>query len=100
MKLWIAKVLREWIHQSHLEDERKNKLGLAMPMETSAASQPQPPHARFGLLQVMNGKVLEVCTYKHNPHGPDWTTTYWILNEEQPLAEQLAVVMKLKGLEK
>jgi hypothetical protein len=61
---------------------------------------PQEPHFRFGVLSVMNGRVLEVCTHKRNPHGPDWTTTYWVLNEQQPLAEQLAVVMTMKGLEK
>lgn len=68
--------------------------------EVSAGAEPQTPHCRFGVLEVMNGKVLEVCTYKRNPHGPDWTTTYWILNDEQPLAEQIAVVMTMKGLSK
>ena len=80
----------------------KSQLGAvtAGPYENEAASDPQKPHCRFGVLQVMNGKVLEVCTYKRNPHGPDWSTTYWILNEEQTLAEQLAVVMTMKGMEK
>jgi hypothetical protein len=54
----------------------------------------------MGALTVMNGKLLEVSTYKRNPNGPDWTTDYWILTEDQPLSEQIAVVMKLKGLEK
>ncbi len=80
----------------------KSQLGTATagPYENEAGSDPQKPHARFGVLQVMNGRVLEVCTYNRNPHGPDWTTTYWILNGEQPLAEQLAVVMTMKGMEK
>lgn len=80
----------------------KSPLGtvVAGPYENEAGSAPQTPHCRFGVLQVMNGKVLEICTYKRNPHGPDWSTTYWILNEEQTLAEQLAVVMTMKGMEK
>jgi hypothetical protein len=100
MKLWIGRMLRGLINRASIEDDRKNRLGLAMPVEVNASSASQTPHARFGMLQVMNGKVLEVCTYKFNPNGPDWTTTYWILNEEQPLADQLAVVMTMKGLEK
>ena len=95
MKMWIGKMLRRLINEAN----KKELVGIPL-TEQSAGSVPQQPHDRFGILQVMNGKVLEVCTYKPNPHGPDWTTTYWILNEEQPLAEQLAVVMKLKGLEK
>lgn len=80
----------------------KSSLGTAIPgpYENEAGSDPQKPHCRFGVLQVMNGRVLEVCTYKRNPHGPDWSTTYWILNDEQPLADQLAVVMTMKGMEK
>ena len=51
-------------------------------------------------MEVMNGKLLEVCSFKRNPHGPDWTTTYWVLNNEQTLAEQIAVVLAMKGLAK
>jgi len=81
--------------------ERKNRdrVTLGVP-EVSAHSEPQAPHTRIGVLEVMNGKLLEVCSFKRNPHGPDWMTTYWILNDEQPLAEQIAVVMAMKGLEK
>ena len=86
-----------------LDDRRRKKeqgVTLRGVAEVSAHSDPQTPHCRFGVMEVMNGKVLEVCTYKRNPHGPDWTTTYWILNNEQPIAEQIAVVMTMKGLSK
>ena len=93
MRKWV----RSWLFKD--SDERvKARLGLQID-ETNAASQPEMPHCRFGVLNVMNGKVLEVCTFKRNPRGPDWITTYWILNEEQSLAEQIAVVMTMKGLE-
>ena len=94
MRAW----LRRWLFGDSHEVIRA-RLGMDVG-ETNAGSQPEMPHVRFGMLDVMNGKVLEVCSFKRNPHGPDWTTTYWILNEEQPLSEQIAVVMKLKGLSK
>ena len=93
----MRKWLRNWLFKDS-EERVKMRLGLDT-CETNASSQPEAPHARFGVLNVMNGKVLEVCTFKRNPHGPDWSTTYWILNEEQSLAEQLAVVMTMKNLE-
>lgn len=83
--------------------ERKKREGVTLsnqPIEVSGHSEPQTSHTRIGVLEVMNGKVLEVCSFKRNPHGPDWVTTYWILNDEQPLAEQIAVVMAMKGLAK
>jgi ribosomal protein RSM22 (predicted rRNA methylase) len=94
----IRRWIRDWLLK---QEERTLELRGNLPVmaETNAHSQPDAPHTRFGVLNVMNGKVLEVCTFKRNPHGPDWTTTYWILNEEQPLAEQLALVMTMKGLE-
>lgn len=94
--------IRNWLKNWILRDvspTARSLIGLDTG-ETSGASQPQTPHCRFGVLPVMNGRVLEVCTFKRNPHGPDWSTTYWILNEEQPLAEQIATVITMKGLEK
>lgn len=94
----MRKWLRSWLFRD-TEERVKMRLGLDVG-ETNAGSQPEMPHTRFGVLEVMNGKLLEVCSYKRNPHGPDWTTTYWILNDTQPLAEQIATVMVMKGLSK
>ena len=96
----IRKWLRNWIFKDAEASQSVRALIGLDTGENSGASQSQAPHCRFGVLPVINGKVLEVCTYKRNPHGPDWTTTYWILNEEQPLAEQIATVITMKGLEK
>jgi hypothetical protein len=57
------------------------------------------PTVRVGVMDAMNGKLLEVSSYKQNSRGPDWTTTYWIM-DERPLAEQIGMVIALKGLEK
>lgn len=92
MKRW----LRNWLLGLNNNDVSK----LAVPEAPSAHSEPQAPHCRVGVLEVMNGKLLEVCTFKRNNHGPDWTTTYWILNEEKPVAEQIAVVLAMQGLTK
>jgi hypothetical protein len=56
------------------------------------------PKIRIGTMEVMNGKLLEVSTYQPNSHGPDWKTEYYILEEGRPLAEQIAVVMTMRGM--
>jgi hypothetical protein len=93
----IKRWLRKWLFR---EASKGHFLAALAPNETNADSVPETAHCRVGLLSVMNGRVLEVCTFKRNPHGPDWTTTYWILNDTQSLAEQVAVVLTMKGLEK
>lgn len=97
----VAAVFVGWLVDNWRRQRRLGLLGAVMverPNETSAGSDPITPHTRLGVLDVMNGKVLEVCSYKRNPHGPDWTTTYWIVDDAQPLAEQIALVLAMKGL--
>ena len=97
----MKKMLRKFI-QWVMREEAPAITGYAMnaPIDNSASSSPETPHVRVGLLNVMNGKLLEVCSFKRNPHGPDWQTTYWILNDEQPVADQIGLVLAMKGLEK
>jgi hypothetical protein len=99
MRKWIKK----WLFREELEKQERDmhavlgvRNGICLDLESTAVQ----PHVRMGALTVMNGKLLEVSTYKRNPNGPDWTTDYYILSPEQTLADQIAVVMTMKGLEK
>ena len=93
MKAW----LRRWL----LGDDRLTNVyaGLAVQPDNSCIGEKISPHVKVGVVEAMNGKLLEVSSYKQNPRGPDWTTTYWVM-DDSPLAEQIATVIALKGLEK
>ena len=56
------------------------------------------PSCRIGVLKAMNGRILEVSTYKPNNHGPDWTNEMFIVPEDQTLTQALATLLVLKGL--
>ena len=99
MRKWIKK----WLFREELEKQERElhavigtRSGVYVEHESTAVQ----PHVRMGALTVMNGKLLEVSTYKRNPNGPDWMTDYYIIDPERTLAEQIAVVMTMKGLEK
>lgn len=99
MRQWI----KNWLFREELEKQRQEihhvigtRSGIYVENETQAVQ----PHVRMGRLNVMNGQLLEVSTYKRNPNGPDWTTDYYIVDPEQKLADQIATVMVMKGLEK
>ena len=56
------------------------------------------PKFRLGLITALNGRILEMSTYKHNPHGPDWTSELFIIPEDQTLAQAITTVLTLKGI--
>jgi Mg/Co/Ni transporter MgtE len=49
-------------------------------------------------MKAMNGRILEVSTYKPNNHGPDWTNEMFIVPEDQTLTQALTTLLVLKGL--
>ena len=94
----MKKMLKKFITWVMVDKDREEKIyssTLVAPEE--AVAKPQPK-IRIGTMEVMNGKLLEVASYKQNQHGPDWKTEYYILEEGRPLAEQIAVVMTMRGM--
>jgi hypothetical protein len=59
-----------------------------------------PPKMRFCVHSAINGRFLEIATYKYNPNGPDWSSEFYLLGQEDKLNEAIAKVMLMKGLEK
>lgn len=99
----MRKWLKNWLFKEELEKQKQevyalvgSRSGIQLDHETNGVQ----PHVRIGRLNVMNGQILEVSSYKRNPNGPDWMTDYYIIDPEQSLSEQIATVMVMKGLEK
>lgn len=99
----MRKWLKKWLFREELEKQERDmyavvgsRSGIGLDLESTAVQ----PHVRIGRLNVMNGQLLEVSAFKRNPNGPDWTTDYYIIDPEQKLADQIATVMVMKGLEK
>ena len=55
---------------------------------------------KFGVIEALNGKIIEISTYKSNPTGPDWTHQAYIVRDGETLAEAMATVVIRKGLER
>lgn len=76
-----------------VEDSRKLSSG-----KLEAVRSDSMPSFRIGVMKAMNGRILEVSTYKPNNHGPDWTNEMFIVPEDQTLTEALTTLLILKGL--
>ena len=92
--------LKNWLFREEIakQKERERDIysnAIAPPEEAVAKAQPK---VRIGMVDAMNGKILEVATYKRNNHGPDWTSEYFIIDSDTPLNEQIATVLVMKGL--
>lgn len=92
--------MREWLAKWLMRDAiaRAEKLAYSREVTVDEAVDKPKPKVRVAVMDVMNGKLLEVQSYQRNNHGPDWKTEYYILDESRPLAEQIAVVMTMRGM--
>ena len=92
--------LKNWLFKEEIEKQKRVREELYSPaLATAEEAVAKPsPKIRIGTIEVMNGKLLEVASYKPSNHGPDWKTEYYILEEGRPLAEQIAVVMTMRGM--
>ena len=92
--------MREWLAKWLMRDAiaRAEKLAYSRDVSVEEAVDKPRPKVRVAVMDVMNGKLLEVSSYQQRSHGPDWKTEYYILEEGRPLAEQIAVVMTMRGM--
>ena len=75
-----------------MKDVRGMAIGLEPDQERPQAS------FRLGVINAANGRILEMSTYKRNPHGPDWTSELFIVPDDQTLAECISTILTVKGL--
>jgi hypothetical protein len=89
--------LKNWLFKEEIAEKkaRYSEVDISAPEE--AVDKPKPK-VRIAVMEAMNGKMLEVQSYQRNNHGPDWKSEYYILEEGRPLAEQIAVVMTMRGM--
>ncbi len=66
--------------------------------QTIGSGDGMEPTFRLGIVNAMNGKAIEISTFKRNPHGPDWTSQLFLVPEHQTLAEAITMVLVLKNI--
>lgn len=92
---WLLNKLMKWVWDFNREG-RSSRAVLALNDENSNAT----PKLRIGIVEGMNGRLLEVSTHKHNPHGPDWSYEFFVIQEGQKVSDAVAMVLLMKGLDK
>jgi len=89
----MRKLLKRFIRWVMDSDDRIRPLTVAEATQSQSA-----PSFRIGVVKAMNGRLLELSTFKPNPHGPDWSTELFIVPEDQNLGQAITMVLTLKGV--
>lgn len=69
------------------------------PIVAEAHERSGQPSMRFSVIKAVNGRILEVGTYKPNPHGPDWTFDMYIVGENERISAAIERLLVIKKLE-
>lgn len=53
---------------------------------------------RIQINKATNGHVVQVQSYKHNPHGPDWTGELYVVPSGESLLEAIKTGLVARAL--
>ena len=85
IKRWI----RNWLASS-------DKLSSAPLIERDDIGRPE---MTFSFVRAVNGTIIKVSKFKHNPNGPDWTHEMHIVREDETIQDAVLKVIAIYALE-
>jgi hypothetical protein len=53
----------------------------------------------FSFVRAVNGTIIKVSKFKHNPNGPDWTHEMHIVREDETIQDAVLKVIAINALE-
>jgi hypothetical protein len=92
---WLRNAIRRWLNNERNYYE-KPSLVASQPVEES----PEQVVSRFTVLRAINGYVIQIGKHKHNPHGPDWTFSNYVVAEGEDLIDAVKTCITLGALSK
>jgi hypothetical protein len=98
----MTKSFFRWLKKKMFQAEFENALATIEPEKqtSSLTTDDLTQHTRFGVIKAMNGMAVAVSSYKHNPHGPDWTTELYLVREGEKLSDAFTTILAMKAISK
>jgi hypothetical protein len=85
LRRWLLRLLNEGLPEAP-------KLATTSPLDVDQST------ARIHINKAMNGHIVQVLTYKHNPHGPDWTGDLILVPDGADLMEAIKIALVAKAI--
>ena len=92
MRKWI----RNWIFRQTAQKDSFGAVTAATPLDAQGGLGENA--MRFQVYKAVNGKVIQVMHYKHNPHGPDWTGELFVVPDDGDLMDTIKIAIVSKAL--
>jgi hypothetical protein len=96
MKSWFKKKFAQWCREAW-EQAREEANATIKEVSTAEQDTDVPPKMRFAILEALNGRFIQISTYKPQQRGPDWITEYYLVPEGKKVSEALTLLMLMKG---
>ncbi len=95
---WLKQKFAQWSREAW-ESAQKENMGVALRGATIQRDDTpeSPPQMRFAIREALNGRFIEIATYKPQQRGPDWVTEYYLVPEGKKVSEALTLLMLMKG---
>lgn len=92
----------EYRKQKKREMVKEVVIGTSSPRVTKPAQQLARSQdgsiTTISILNALNGRILEIGTYKPNPVGPDWTYEHFIVQDGESIETALMAILLTKGM--
>ncbi len=96
MKSWFKKKFAQWCREAW-EDAQKERRDVLGSPSTAEQDTETPPKMRFAILEAINGRFIQIGTYRPQQRGSDWVTEYYLVPEGKKVSEALTMLMLMKG---
>ena len=97
MKSWFKKKFAQWCREAWEEARKENSASLIGAATAIEQYTDAPPKMRFAILEAINGRFIQIATFKPQQRGPDWVTEYYLVPEGKKVSEALTMLMLMKG---
>jgi hypothetical protein len=98
---WFKKLFRKWSKEAwEYREEVVSQVGTGhSPQSPVHIDSVIPSTYRLAVIPAMNGRIIEVATFKRNPNGPDWFSSFYIIGDGEKISEALEKIILMKELE-
>jgi hypothetical protein len=93
---WFKKKFAQWCREAWEDAQKERRDVLASPSTVEQGTE-TPPKMRFAILEAINGRFIQIATYKPQQRGSDWVTEYYLVPEGKKVSEALTLLMLMKG---
>jgi len=94
--IWLKKKFAKWCKEAW-ENERSDRPEVAI--SPQLYEEDSRPKMRFAVMEAINGRFIQISTYKPQQRGSDWVTEYYLVPEGKKVSEALTMLMLLKGVD-